>query len=191
IQTFEQAGVSAVIVNAAGCGAKLKEYGNLLAHDPEFSSRARSFSQMVVDISEFLDGLPALSPPGRLELKIAYDDPCHLLHAQRIGQAPRRLLQNIPGLKLLELRYPDQCCGSAGIYNITHSELSTRILERKVEDIKQCGPAVVATGNPGCILQIAYGLRMAHLHHIQVMHPMEILDRAYGSTSEGNGRNTG
>ncbi len=191
IQAFEHAGVSAVIVNAAGCGAKLKEYGTLLAHDPEFSSRARSFSQTVVDISEFLDGLPALSPPGRLELKIAYDDPCHLLHAQRIGQAPRRLLQQIPGLKLLELRNPDQCCGSAGIYNITHPELSMRILERKVEDIKQCGPAVVATGNPGCLLQIGYGLRMARLHHIQVMHPMEILDQAYRSTSAGNGRDTG
>lgn len=191
IQAFEQAGVSAVIVNAAGCGAKLKEYGALLAHDPEFSSQARSFSQRVVDISEFLDGLPALSPPGRLELKIAYDDPCHLLHAQRIAQAPRRLLQQIPGLRLLELRFPDQCCGSAGIYNITHPELSMRILERKIEDIKQCGPAVVATGNPGCLLQIANGLRMAHLHHVQVMHPVEILDRAYGSESAGNGPNPG
>ncbi len=189
IQAFEQAGVSAVIVNAAGCGAKLKEYGALLAHDPEFSSRARSFSQKVVDISEFLDGLPALSPPGRLEMRVAYDDPCHLLHAQRIGQAPRRLLQQIPGLELLELQYPDQCCGSAGIYNITHPELSMRILERKVEDIKQCGPAVVATGNPGCLLQIGQGLRMADLSHIQVMHPLEILDRAYRSESFGNGRN--
>lgn len=189
IQAFEQAGVTAVIVNAAGCGAKLKEYGALLAHDPEFSSRARDFSQRVVDISEFLDGLPALSPPGRLELRVAYDDPCHLLHAQRIAQAPRRLLQQIPGLKLLELQYPDQCCGSAGIYNITHPELSRRILERKVEDIKQCGPAVVATGNPGCLLQIANGLRMAHLHHIQVMHPLEILDRAYRSAYSENGRN--
>ena len=191
IQAFEQAGVSAVIVNAAGCGAKLKEYGALLAHDPEYSSRARSFSQGVMDISEFLDALPALSPPKRLELRIAYDDPCHLLHAQRIAQAPRRLLQQIPGLKLLELRNPDQCCGSAGIYNITHPELSARILERKIEDIEQCGPEVVATGNPGCLLQIANGLRMAQLHHIQVMHPMEILDRAYGSASSENGRNPG
>ena len=189
IQAFEQAGVEAVIVNAAGCGAKLKEYGSLLAHDPEYSSRARSFSHKVLDISEFLDGLPALSPPGRLELKVAYDDPCHLLHAQKIAQAPRRLLQQIPGLKLLELRYPDQCCGSAGIYNITQYDLSMRILERKVEDIRQCRPAVVATGNPGCLLQIAHGLRKADLQHIQVMHPIEILDRAYGSASPGNGRN--
>ncbi len=183
IQAFEQAGVEAVIVNAAGCGAKLKEYDSLLGQDPEFRSRARAFSRKVLDISEFLDSLPALSPAGHLELRVAYDDPCHLLHAQKIAQAPRNLLKHIPGLQLLELQYPDQCCGSAGIYNITEHDLSMRILERKVEDIKQCAPSVVATGNAGCLLQISHGLRLAGLQHIRVMHPVEILDQAYRSSS--------
>ena len=183
IQAFEQAGVEAIIVNAAGCGAKLKEYDSLLDQDPEFRSRAQAFSRKVLDISEFLDGLPALSPPRRLDLRVAYDDPCHLLHAQKIAQAPRNLLKQIPGLQLLELQFPDQCCGSAGIYNITEHELSMRILERKVEDIRQCAPAVVATGNAGCLLQISHGLRMADLQQIRVMHPIEILDQAYRSSS--------
>ncbi len=182
ILAFEQAGVEVIIVNAAGCGAKLKEYDSLLSQDSEFRSRARAFSRKVLDISEFLDGLPALSPPERLDLRVAYDDPCHLLHAQKIAQAPRDLLKRIPGLQLLELQYPDQCCGSAGIYNITQHDLSMRILERKVEDIKQCAPSVVATGNAGCLLQIAHGLRRAHLQQIRVMHPVEILDQAYRSS---------
>lgn len=184
IQAFEQADVDTIIVNAAGCGAKLKEYGSLLQNDPEFNSRANVFSQKVLDISEFLEGLPTLSPLGPLEVRVAYDDPCHLLHAQKVAQAPRNLLKRIPGLKLVELKNPDQCCGSAGIYNITQYDLSMRILERKVQDIRDCDPSILATGNAGCLLQISHGLQTADLEKIQVLHPIEILDQAYQTSTE-------
>jgi glycolate oxidase iron-sulfur subunit len=179
ILAFEEAGVDAVIVNAAGCGAKLKEYGALLDGDPEFRGRARAFSHKVKDISEFLSSLPSITKPGELRVRVAYDDPCHLLHAQKVGQPPRTLLNSIPGLQLVELERPDQCCGSAGIYNITQYELSMRILDKKIEDISKTDAEVLATGNPGCMLQIAYGLRKAGLQRPRVVHPVELLDQAY------------
>ena len=179
ILAFEAAEVDAVITNAAGCGAKLKEYGLLLAADHEFRERAQSFSHKIKDISEFLSSLPQMAKPGELRGRVAYDDPCHLLHAQKIGQPPRTLLNNIPGLQLVELEHPDQCCGSAGIYNITQYDLSMRILDRKVEDIKNSDAEILATGNPGCMMQIAYGLRKGGVAHIRVMHPVELLDQAY------------
>jgi len=179
IVAFEQADVDAVIINAAGCGAKMKEYGSLLAQDQAFRLRAQSFSNKTKDISEFLDTLPQFEQPGELPVRVAYDDPCHLLHAQKIGQAPRNLLKRIPKLQLIELDRPDQCCGSAGIYNITQYNLSMRILERKIDDIRQTDSEILATGNPGCILQIGYGLRKAGDSGIRVMHPIELLDQAY------------
>jgi glycolate oxidase iron-sulfur subunit len=179
IAAFQAAEVEAVIINAAGCGAKLKEYGALLGADETFRSEAQAFSDKVKDISEFLEGLPELATPGELKVRVAYDDPCHLLHAQRIGQAPRNLLKKIPRLQLVELERPDQCCGSAGIYNITQYELSMRILDRKIEDVKKTGVEILTTGNPGCMLQIGYGLRKAGLSGIRVAHPVELLDQAY------------
>jgi glycolate oxidase iron-sulfur subunit len=179
ITAFEQAEVDAVVINAAGCGAKLKEYGSLLAQDHTYRLRAQAFSDKVKDISEFLDGLPQFTRPGELKVRVAYDDPCHLLHAQRIGQSPRNLLKRIPRLQLVELEHPDQCCGGAGIYNITQYDLSMRILDRKIEDIRNINTEVVATGNPGCMLQIGYGLRKAGVSWIRVMHPIELLDQAY------------
>ncbi len=136
IAAFEQAEVDAVISNASGCGAKLKEYGMLLADDKEFAERAARFSQKVKDIASFLDGLPSLAKPGEMKLRVAYDDPCHLLHAMKVSHPPRNVLRSIPGLELVELSTPEQCCGSAGIYNITNYELSMRILQRKINDIK-------------------------------------------------------
>jgi glycolate dehydrogenase iron-sulfur subunit len=179
IVAFEQAAVDAVVINAAGCGAKLKEYGSLLIEDEAFRSRAQAFSAKVKDISEFLVGLPHFETPGELEVCVAYDDPCHLLHAQKVSQAPRNLLKKIPKLQLVELDRPDQCCGSAGIYNITQYDLSMRILDRKIEDIRKTHPQVLATGNPGCMLQIGYGLRKAGDSRTRVMHPIELLDQAY------------
>lgn len=179
ILAFEETGVDTVIVNAAGCGAKLKEYDLLLAQDREFSERAKAFSHKIKDISEFLIGLPQMAKPGELRVRVTYDDPCHLLHAQKIGQPPRDLLKSIPGLELVELERPDQCCGSAGIYNITQYVLSMRILDKKVEDIKNSDAEILATGNPGCMLQITYGLRNRGIAHIRVMHPVELLDQAY------------
>jgi Fe-S oxidoreductase len=137
IVAFEQAEVDAVISNASGCGAKLKEYGMLLADDKEFAERATRFSQKVKDVASFLDALPSLAIPGELKLRVAYDDPCHLLHAMKVSRPPRNVLRSIPGLELVELSTPEQCCGSAGIYNITNYELSMRILQRKVDDIRQ------------------------------------------------------
>jgi glycolate oxidase iron-sulfur subunit len=181
IRAFEEAEVEAVISNASGCGAKLKEYGMLLKHDPQYAARAKAFSAKVNDIASFLDGLPSIVKPGELQLRVAYDDPCHLLHAMKVSRSPRNLLRSIPGLELVELATPEQCCGSAGIYNITNYELSMRILQRKIDDIRATHANVLATGNPGCMMQIAFGLHRAGLTHVRVMHPVELLDQAYRS----------
>jgi len=183
IVAFDEARVDAVIINAAGCGAKLKEYHTLLQEDEAFRSLALAFSRKVRDISEFLDGLPEFSRPGELRVRVAYDDPCHLLHAQKIGKAPRNLLRQIPSLQLVELERPDQCCGSAGIYNLTQYDLSMAILDRKIADITNTKAEIVASGNPGCMLQISYGLRRAGLSGVRVLHPIELLDQAYQTVS--------
>ncbi len=178
IDAFEQCGADFVIVNAAGCGAMLKEYGQLLQDDPAYAGRAGAFSQKVKDIAEYLDSIGPDPKMGRLEMRVTYDDPCHLLHGQGIKAAPRNLLKTIPGLEIIELRDADRCCGSAGIYNITHPELAGRILDDKIANIARTGAQVVATGNPGCLLQIGMGLRAKNLS-MQVLHPIEILDLAY------------
>jgi Fe-S oxidoreductase len=181
ILALEDAEVEAIISNASGCGAKLREYGTLFEHDPQFAARAKAFSAKVKDVASFLDELPRIARPGELKLRVAYDDPCHLLHAMKVSKSPRNLLRSIPGLELVELATPERCCGSAGIYNITHYELSMRILQRKVDDIRTANADVLATGNPGCMMQIAYGLRREGLTHMRVMHPVELLDQAYRS----------
>ncbi len=181
ILALENAEVEAIISNASGCGAKLREYGMLFEHDSQFAARAKAFSAKVKDIASFLDGLPHIVRPGGLKLRVAYDDPCHLLHAMKVSKSPRNLLRSIPGLELVELATPERCCGSAGIYNITNYELSMRILQRKIDDIRTTNTDVLATGNPGCMMQIAYGLREGGLTHMRVMHPVELLDQAYRS----------
>jgi glycolate dehydrogenase iron-sulfur subunit len=181
ILALEDAEVEAIISNASGCGAKLREYGTLFEHDPQFAARAKAFSAKVKDIASFLDELPRIARPGELKLRVAYDDPCHLLHAMKVSKSPRNLLRSIPGLELVELATPERCCGSAGIYNITHYELSMRILQRKIDDIRTTNTDVLATGNPGCMMHIAYGLRREGLTHTRVMHPVELLDQAYRS----------
>jgi glycolate dehydrogenase iron-sulfur subunit len=181
ILALEDAEVEAIISNASGCGAKLREYGTLFEHDPQFAARAKAFSAKVKDIASFLDELPRIARPGELKLRVAYDDPCHLLHAMKVSKSPRNLLRSIPGLELVELATPERCCGSAGIYNITHYELSMRILQRKIDDIRTAYADVLATGNPGCMMHIAYGLRREGLTHTRVMHPVELLDQAYRS----------
>lgn len=178
IAAFETAGAAAVVVNAAGCGAMLKEYDKLLADDPAFAERAQAFSRRVYDICEFLNAIAINNDMERLNLKVAYDDPCHLLHAQGIRAAPRNLLRVIPGLQLVELEGADRCCGSAGIYNITQPGMSARILNEKIAHIIGSGAEVVASGNPGCMLQIQAGLRAKNLP-TRVVHPIELLDQAY------------
>ncbi len=178
IDAFENDEADYVVVNAAGCGAMLKEYGHLLRDDPAYAARARAFSARVKDIAEFLALLGIATDMAPLNLRVTYDDPCHLLHGQGIKEAPRNLLKSIPGLELVELTDADRCCGSAGVYNITQPEMSARILEDKIANIERTGARVVATGNPGCMLQIQAGLRARNLA-VTVVHPVELLDRAY------------
>jgi glycolate oxidase iron-sulfur subunit len=178
IDAFEKDGADTIIVNAAGCGAMLKEYGELLQDDPSYAERATAFSRRVRDVSEFLDGIGIDRDMQPVTLKVTYDDPCHLLHAQGIKMAPRNLLNSIPGIELVEARDSDRCCGSAGVYNVMQPEMADRILEEKIENIRKTGAQVVATGNPGCLLQIETGIRR-HGLRMEVVHPVELLDRAY------------
>jgi len=178
VSVFERYDLEAVIVNSAGCGAMLKEYGRLLANDPMYAERASAFSRKVRDVSEFLARLPLNTEMGTLPLRVAYDDPCHLLHGQGIGGEPRQVLQQIPGVELVPFQEADWCCGSAGIYNLTQPEMSRRLLARKMGHIAAADPDVIASGNPGCLLQLGWGVRRAGLR-AEVVHPVELLDRAY------------
>jgi glycolate oxidase iron-sulfur subunit len=184
ISVFEQYEVDVIVNNAAGCGAQLKTYGELLADDPEFATRAQQFSARVRDIAEVLAPAPLRGPLGSVPKRVVYDDPCHLLHAQRIQQQPRQLLQQIPDMQLVPLGDADFCCGAAGIYNLTQPELSQRILARKIEHIKAAQPDVIATGNPGCIMQLRLGVQQAQLD-IPVVHPIELLDASYQAGASG------
>jgi glycolate oxidase iron-sulfur subunit len=187
ITTLEGLDVDAFIVNAAGCGAALKEYGWLLKDDPAWSERATRFASRVKDASEFLGDAGLTATPGPLRVRVAYDDPCHLLHGQKIKDQPRAMLAAIPELSLLPLTEADWCCGSAGTYNVTQPELSAKLLARKVGHITSSGAELVVTANPGCQMQIAAGLRAARAP-VTVVHLMDLLDRAYrvsGDTGAG------
>jgi glycolate oxidase iron-sulfur subunit len=139
---------------------------------------AKQFSERVLDVSQFFDRFPFRGPLSPLPLRVAYDDPCHLLHGQRVKDEPRRLLRTIPGLQLLDVPESDWCCGSAGIYNLLHPELSAQILERKMKHIAAANPDVITTGNPGCILQLGAGARR-HGLAAAVVHPLELLYRSH------------
>ncbi len=178
IDVFEPYACDAIIINSAGCGSNLKEYGHLLRDDPAYAERARAFSARVKDISEFLAGLEQKITLGELPYTVAYHDACHLAHGQKIKQQPRQLLKRIPGLKLVDLKEADWCCGSAGIYNITNQEMASKLLDRKMQNIIASGARVIATGNPGCMMQIALGARSRGLE-LKVMHPIQLLDEAY------------
>lgn len=178
IDVFEQYGCDAIIINSAGCGSTLKEYDHLLRDDPVYAQRARAFSEKVKDISEFLVSIDLNKDMGTLPLTVAYHDACHLIHGQKIKQQPRQLLRSIPGVTLVDLKESDWCCGSAGIYNITNQEMAAELLERKMKHIAATGARVIATGNPGCMMQIAMGARQRGLD-IDVKHPIQLLDEAY------------
>lgn len=181
IERFESAGpVDAVVVNTSGCGAHMKAYGRLLGDDPAWAERARRFAGLVADVSEFLAREPLAGPLRPVPMTVTYHDPCHVVHGQRIRAAPRRLLAQIPGLRLVELPESDWCCGSAGLYNLTQPEMATRLLQRKVRHILSTGAEAVVTANPGCILQIQAGLR-AQASPVRVLHLVEVLARAYSS----------
>ncbi len=183
LRAFERGDVDALVVNAAGCGSTLKEYGALAREHLELAAPAAELARRVRDISEFLDALGLVPPPHPVHARVAYDEPCHLLHGQGVSAAPRRILGAIPGVELVPLAEADRCCGSAGVYNLMHAELANAILQEKIRHIAASGADTVATGNPGCILQIRQGLRHAEdprLQGVQVVHPMELLAASYG-----------
>ena len=168
----------AIITNAAGCGSTLKEYGDLLEHDPSYAAKAREFAGKMRDVTEFLAGLELNPRMGAVNATVTYQDACHLAHGQRIRTAPRKLLAAIPGLKVREMAGSDLCCGSAGIYNVVENEMSMQILARKMEAVKSTGAGIIAAVNPGCMLQLETGVRL-HGGSQRVMHVVELLDWAY------------
>jgi glycolate oxidase iron-sulfur subunit len=158
----------------------MKAYGTLLADDPSYAERARRFAGSVRDVCEFLAADPLRGPLQSVPMTVTYHDPCHVVHGQKIRTAPRRLLAQIPGLRVVDLPESDWCCGSAGIYNLTQPEMATRLLARKVGHVTATGAEAVVTANPGCILQIQQGLAHAG-SAVRVLHIVELLDRAYGA----------
>ena len=176
---------SAIVVNAAGCGSTLKEYGELLEHDPAYAERARRFASLVRDVTEFVVSRPFADGLGAVHARVTYQDSCHLAHAQRIKQPPRRIIRSIPGVRFVDMPNADRCCGSAGIYNIVQHDLSMQILDAKMEEVGEAAPDIIVTANPGCMLQLQAGLDRRGLR-ARVLHVVELLDlaqRAGRSTS--------
>jgi glycolate oxidase iron-sulfur subunit len=171
-------GFDAVITNAAGCGSTLKEYGELLEDDAAYAAKARHFAGRMRDVTEFLAGIELNTRMGPVNATVTYQDSCHLAHGQRIRTAPRKLLAAVPGLTFREMPGADICCGSAGIYNVVQSEMSAQILGHKMESVNATGAGIIATANPGCMLQLQAGVR-AHGSGQRVMHVVEVLDLAY------------
>jgi glycolate oxidase iron-sulfur subunit len=175
IDAFERASVDTVVINAAGCGSNMKDYGYLLRDDPEYSERAKAFSAKCRDISEVLAGLKPQAPRHPLPLRVAYHDACHLQHAQGVREQPRAVLGQIPELQILETAEAALCCGSAGIYNLVRPGPAQELGERKVRNVLATTPDIVASGNPGCLLQLRSGLRLAG-SQIPVVHMVEVVD---------------
>lgn len=177
IEAFEKSPTEFIAVNAAGCGAMMKEYAHLLQDDPAWHDRAAAFSAKVRDVSELLAAAGPI-PGGRMPLRVTYDAPCHLVHAQRVTLPPLAVLAAIPGLELIPLRDSENCCGSAGIYNLIEPETSDAVLAPKLENIADTGASFVATGNPGCLMQIGAGL-MRSGSRARAIHPVDLLDASY------------
>lgn len=180
IVAFEESGADVYVVNAAGCGSTLKEYGHLFADDSEWHDRAEAFSARVRDVTQWLDEIGISEELGPLERTVTYQDACHLAHAQRISAAPRRLLAKIPGLRLREMPESSLCCGSAGIYNLTQPEMAKRLGARKAANVAAVAPEIVVTANPGCAMQMAAALQAAG-KDIAVKHIIEVLDESYAA----------
>jgi glycolate oxidase iron-sulfur subunit len=176
IDLFLQSRCDRIVVNAAGCGAALKEYPHLLS-DSEYADRARSFSSKVRDVMELLDEVGCSRSELAERRKVAYDAPCHLLHAQHVAEPPLDAMRTVGGITLVALRGSESCCGGAGIYNLLHPELSADILDEKIDSIIESGADTVATGNPGCLMQIRAGLLMRGVD-VAVVHPVDLLDAA-------------
>ena len=184
ISAFERAAGSldqldAIITNSGGCGSHLKNYGHVLGSDPIYAERAALWSQKIKDIHEWLDQIGILHPKSESKIgRVTYHESCHLCHGQKISGSPRKLLQVIPGLELVELPESNWCCGSAGVYNIVQPEMSRKLLDRKVRHIQETGAAIVTSANPGCSLQLAAGLRKAQSKAL-VKHPISLMAEAF------------
>jgi glycolate oxidase iron-sulfur subunit len=179
IDAFGPLKLDAIIINAAGCGSTLKEYGHLLRDDPAYAERAQDFADHVKDVNEFLAAIDLLPPSRPVRMRVTYQDPCHLVHGQGIRNQPRALLRRIPGLELVEMKDSDVCCGSAGIYNLTHPDLSQKILAQKMDNLAATGAEAVVAPNPGCSMQLAYGAQSRGLK-LKQYHVVDLLDLAYG-----------
>jgi glycolate oxidase iron-sulfur subunit len=180
IDTFEAYSLDNVVVNAAGCGSTMKEYGHLLRDDPEYAERARAFSERVMDVSELLQELESVAERHPLPVAAAYQDACHLSHAQGVRKQPRNALQEVPGLEVKEIKEAELCCGSAGIYNMVEPEPAAELGKRKAENILNTGAQLLVTSNPGCSLQIRSALKKMG-REIPAAHPVEVLDASIRS----------
>ena len=174
-EVFARAGVSEIVVNSAGCGAAMRDAARWLG------AAGEALAAGVIDVSAFLAREGLRGPLGRIHARVCYDDPCHLVHGQKISDAPRRLLEQIPGLALIPHDDPTSCCGAAGIYNLTHRAMSQAVLARKLSALAAADPDLIATGNPGCLMQLRSGAARAGLR-AEVVHPVELLARAYFSS---------
>ncbi|HKD45094.1 MAG TPA: heterodisulfide reductase-related iron-sulfur binding cluster [Candidatus Angelobacter sp.] len=177
IDVFLAGDFDAVVTNATGCGSHLKEYDDLLEHDPEYAARAREFQVKAKDVTEYLAGIGLRPPRKKTAQRVAYQDPCHLANAQRVRTQPRDLLAAI-GCQVVELPHPDQCCGSAGVYNVSQNELSMKILEAKMDDVQSVTADMIATANVGCLIQLRAGTEQRGLKQ-PVKHVVELLDEAF------------
>jgi glycolate oxidase iron-sulfur subunit len=189
IEAFERSGADYIVVNAAGCGAMMKEYDQLLAHDDEWRDRAAAISAKVRDASELLSVAgPRIGAP--VERTVTYDAPCHLLHAQRVATPPLRVLGAVPGLSLVPLEGSEHSCGSAGIYNLIEPDVSDTVLAPKLSHIAETRASIVATANPGCLMQIGAGLLRAG-SEIRVAHLVDVLDASYAAAGPDGPRAAG
>lgn len=177
----------AIVSNAAGCGALLREYDELLQDDPEYAAPARAFAARVRDVSGMLEEIGLVAPLGEMPLRVTYHDACHLAHGMGVREAPRALLRRIPGVELVDLEEADVCCGSAGSYNLTQPEMAARLGRRKAERIRATGATVVAAGNPGCALQIRAALAEAG-SATEVVHPVELIARSLQAARTEKGK---
>jgi len=175
----------AIITNAAGCGSTLKEYGELLEHDPVYAEKARAFAGKMKDVTEFLASIGFNEDFASTDATATYQDSCHLSHGQKVRVAPRTLLGNIPGLELREMQVPDLCCGSAGIYNVMNTGMSLALLRKKMDAVNATGAQWIITANPGCMLQLTAGVRKFGRGQ-KVLHVVEALDRAYTGFKTGS-----
>ncbi len=176
IASFEKANVDMIVINSAGCGSTMKEYGYLLRDDPEWAARAAAFSAKCRDISEILCELEPLAQRNPLKMRVAYHDACHLQHAQGVREQPRRLLAAIPGLEVAEIPEGSLCCGSAGVYNLLEPEPANALGDRKVDNLLLTGAEAVLSANPGCLMQLMSGLRRRGCSAMPAFHMVELLD---------------